>query len=410
MPAAASPLTAPAVDPRFRNGVSDAELGRRWSAVRRAMRAQGLDALVMQNDSDWVGGTVRWFTDVPATAGYPRTVVFFAEQPMAVVEMGPFGGSRAPRAGDPGYRGVARVLSTPSFASAGFTHGYEPALAVRALAEGGARRVGLVNPGFLPHALVSAVVERFGATVDASDLVDGLKAVKSAEEIRQLRDTAALQDRVFAEVLDFVRPGVRDLDVANHAQAVAHRLGSDQGILLGTSARLGEPARFAGRQFQGRRLQRGDHFTLLVEVNGPGGMYVEVARTLVLGRASDELLAGFELMKRAQAHTVSLLRPGALPADIALAHDAWMQRHGLPAETRLYAHGQGIDLVERPLVRHDETMPLAEGMCLVVHPSSDDGRVFAVVCDNYLVEADGPSACLHRTPQQVFELPAGGRG
>ena len=170
--------------------------------------------------------------------------------------------------------------------------------------------------------------------------------------------------------------------------------------------RLGEPARFAGRQFQGRRMQRGDHFTLLVEVSGPGGMYVEVARTIVLGRASDELLAGFERMTQAQAHTLSLLRPGALPADIAAAHDAWMRQHGLPPETRLYAHGQGVDLVERPLIRHDETMPLADGMCLVVHPSSDDGRVFAVICDNYLLGADGVGDCLHRTPKQVFELPA----
>jgi len=27
-----------------------------------------------------------------------------------------------------------------------------------------------------------------------------------------------------------------------------------------------------------------------------------------------------------------------------------------------------------------------------------------VICDNYLIESDGPGACLHKTPKQVFEV------
>jgi len=77
---------------------------------------------------------------------------------------------------------------------------------------------------------------------------------------------------------------------------------------------------------------------------------------------------------------------------------------GLPAETRLYAHGQGVEMVERPLIRHDEPMPLAADMCLAVHPGYDDGEVFAVICDNYLVTDDGVSACLHQTDKKIFEL------
>jgi len=30
--------------------------------------------------------------------------------------------------------------------------------------------------------------------------------------------------------------------------------------------------------------------------------------------------------------------------------------------------------------------------------------MFAVICDNYLVEAEGPGACLHKTEKKVFEL------
>ena len=95
---------------------------------------------------------------------------------------------------------------------------------------------------------------------------------------------------------------------------------------------------------------------------------------------------------------------GDMSAEIASAHNAWMAGRSLPEETRLYAHGQGCEMVERPLIRHDETLPLARDMLLAVHPGYDDGRVFAVICDNYLIEADGPGDCLHRTDKKVFEI------
>ncbi|MFN4102604.1 MAG: M24 family metallopeptidase, partial [Pararhodobacter sp.] len=182
------------------------------------------------------------------------------------------------------------------------------------------------------------------------------------------RQCAALQDKVFAEVCDFIRPGVSDRDVTSHAEAVGRRLGSDQGIYLGLSAPMGQPSRFMNRPFQTRTLQPGDHMSLLIEINGPGGLYLEIARTMVLGRADDHLLQAFENVRQAQDHTLSLMKPGTAPADIAAAHDVWMTSRGLPAETRLYAHGQGCEMVERPLIRRDETMPLAKGMCLAVHP------------------------------------------
>ncbi|MCA2013618.1 M24 family metallopeptidase [Cereibacter sphaeroides] len=381
--------------------ISDAEMERRWAVARRVMAELGLDALVMQAREDWIGGYVRWFTDVPANNGYPRTVVFFADRPMTVIEMGAFGTDRAPEAGDPAWRGVGRVLGTPSFHSIVYTVDYDTALLLDALK--GCKRIGALVPSAMPYGMIKALSEGFDL-VDATDTLDPLKAVKSPEEIALIRQIAHLQDQVFAEVCDFIRPGVTDRDVSNHAEAVGRRLGSDQGITLGLSAPVGQSSRFLNRPFQTREMQKGDHRAILIEINGPGGLYLEIARTMVLGKADDHLLSTFALMKEAQDHTLSLMKPGAKPAEIAAAHDAWMQAHGLPAETRLYAHGQGCEMVERPLIRHDETMPLAEGMCLAVHPGFDDGRVFAVICDNYLIGAQGASDCLHATEKKIFEL------
>src|SRR5262245_63777790 len=87
-----------------------------------------------------------------------------------------------------------------------------------------------------------------------------------------------------------------------------------------------------------------------------------MARTVVLGKASNELIDGFESMKEAQAHTLRLLKPGASCAEIAQRHDDYMRSRNLPPELRLYCHGQGYDLVERPLIRCDETMTIEEHM------------------------------------------------
>ena len=383
--------------------VSDAEMERRWTLARGVMADLGVDALVCQAREDWMGGYVRWLTDVPANNGYPRTVVFFADRPMTVVEMGAFGTDRATDPTTAATRGVARVLGTPSFHSVVYTIDYDTELVSRALREAGARRVGLLCPQALPHCLVSGLAAQV-ETVDATDALDRVKAIKSAEEIALIRRTAALQDRVFAEVCDFIRPGVTDRDVAAHAEVVGRRLGSDQGIHLGLSAPLGSPSRFMNRPFQTRGIGKGDHMSLLIEVNGPGGIYLEIARTMVLGTADDHLLKAFETVAAAQRHTLSLMKPGAEPAAIARAHDEWMTARALPPETRLYAHGQGCEMVERPLIRRDETMPLAENMLLAVHPGYDDGRVFAVICDNYMIGPHGPGDCLHATEKKVFEL------
>src|SRR5712691_9002640 len=77
-----------AVNERINHPISTAELERRWGAVRAAMKDQKIDALIMQSNNDWMGGYVKYFTDVPATNGYPVTVVFPKEESMTVIEQG----------------------------------------------------------------------------------------------------------------------------------------------------------------------------------------------------------------------------------------------------------------------------------------------------------------------------------
>jgi len=98
------------------------------------------------------------------------------------------------------------------------------------------------------------------------------------------------------------------------------------------------------------------------------------------------------------------MKPGASCRDIANAHDAYMKQHGFPPEIRLYAHSQGYDMVERPMIRADETMPIEASMNFAVHPGYDTATMWTTICDNYMVEANGVGPCMHKTQKKVFEV------
>ena len=58
-----------ALSERLNTPISTAELERRWQVVRAAMAQAKIDALLMQNNNDYMGGYVKYFTDLPATNG-----------------------------------------------------------------------------------------------------------------------------------------------------------------------------------------------------------------------------------------------------------------------------------------------------------------------------------------------------
>src|SRR5215831_3533234 len=97
-------------------------------------------------------------------------------------------------------------------------------------------------------------------------------------------------------------------------------------------------------------------------------------------------------------------KPGTLCADILLEHNRDRAARALPPETRMFSHGQGYALVERPLIREDETSVVAPNMNFAIHPTIAHGNsVFTTMCDNFIVGADGSMERIHTTEQKVFE-------
>jgi len=393
---------------RVCNPISRMELERRWAAVRAAMAEAGYDALVVQGMSNLAGtgGYFRWFTGIAPVGSYPMTVIFPREGLMTFVGHGAANGDAKLDDRDPMMPGVGRRLTTASFPAIGYTIPYDAELVARELKHGGFRKVGLVAPNNMYFGFGSAVRERLGngALADATGIVDPIKAVKSAEEIGFIRRTAAMQDEILAEVRGHVRPGMRDFEVMCYSQYLGQMRGSETGYFLGSSSPPDQPALIRPRPQQNRTIRDGDVLFWQAENTGPGGLFVHIGRVIVLGKAPQELVDAFGLAVEAQDFTVKLLKPGARASDIFAEYQAWLRARRLPEETRLHCHGQGYDVVERPLIRHDESMTLGPNMNIGMHPSWSNARLFVTVCDNFLIGPDGAVERLHKTPREIIEL------
>ena len=398
----------PDVSDRVNHPMPARELERRWSLIRSAMQDHAIDVLLAQANNDFMGGYVKYLTDLPATNGYVQTVVFPRDEPMTVIGQGAFGlDQRLPPEGDGVRRGVARQMGVPSYASAHYTAGYDAELAAKALEAYRGANIGMLGTAAISFALIDGLKRGplAGATfVDASNVVDPIKAVKSADELEFVRQTAAVQDAAMHAAFGAIKPGMRELEVAAIAEHVGHDLGSEQGLFLSFSAPAGSPGQIVNRHLQGRVLREGDQFSLLVENNGPGGFYCELGRTAVLGKATAEMQEQQAFVLEAQRFCLDLLKPGARPDAIWDAYNRFMREHGRPEEKRVHFHGQGYDMVERPLIRFDETMPVEKNMYFALHPAFSTDRTYSWACDDFLLDSNGEVERLHRLPQKIFEL------
>ena len=199
------------MDQRLLNPISTRELERRWAAARREMVERKIDALVMQNNNDWLGGNVRWFTDTPLSNGYPRSVIFPASDLMTVVDMGARGARRKVDGDDGVNRGVGEMIFTPAFTSVAYTDEYQAELVAEELKRAGYRTIGWVGVGAMPHKFVARIERELQGKakfVDATEFVDRLKAIKSEEEKALIRKAAEMQDEIFDRVLKKIRPGM----------------------------------------------------------------------------------------------------------------------------------------------------------------------------------------------------------
>ena len=391
---------------RLTKCISDSELARRWKATREMMATNNIDYLVIQNSEEFLGGTVRWFTDFSARDQFPMTVIFPANGEMTTINNG----------GDPpadqfppawAARGIKNRLGGVYFPTAPNTNTMEAELALGVLKDKPNATIGLVERAFIPITFYEYLTNHLpdAKFVDASELVEQMKVFKSEEEIELIKGTAHLQDLAMEHLRNTIKPGMRDFEVLAEAQYSTVKNGSERQNIQVNSGPLGTMVPFNVRHFQNRMIKEGDQVSVLIEVNGPGGYYAEIARIFTVGRKpSPELRDAHEVAVEAEDLTRDALKPGVDPRALWDMNNDFLKKKGYAPATRLYSHGQGLDMVERPMIRSNETLKLGAGMNIVVHPATIRKDLWAIAMDNYVVGKNGGGSSVHRFPREIITV------
>jgi Xaa-Pro aminopeptidase len=392
---------------RIRAAMPTRELDRRYAAIRKAMVAAGLDILIVQNDNLYLGGYVRYFLGIPAVNGYPVTVLFPANDDMTTITHG--GPPDRPGPPDFAVHQVAMKINFPYFRTAHYTNKWDAAEVVKIIKRRGDQRVGVIGLGMMHAAFYCYVKENLpGVTiVEATDMVDHIKAVKSDDELLYVRRSVEVQDIVMEAVPSMLRPGRYEFEVRNDLIHLLADFGSEEQLMRLGSAPSGQPAGTVHNYYQKRTLEWGDQVNIMIEPNGPGGYYGECARTWVLGEPTRDLLQAWDDGLAAQDFASRLCKPGAEGGAILDQYNQFLVERGYAPEGRVFAHGQGYDLVERPLIRGEEDMRLEANMVLAIHPLLVTDTALAFPCDDFLVTANG-GELLHKTPRKIFAVGARG--
>ncbi len=299
------------VKERLTTCVSTEELERRWKAARQMMRANKIDFLLMRQDEEFLGGYVKWFSDFSARHSYPFTVIFPANEEMTLITCG---GTPPADPFPPAWsvRGVKQRLGAPYFESVHYTSTYDAELAVKVLKQKKRATVGLVGRSYIPITFYEYLRKHLVGTrfIDATEAVDQMKVIKSPEEIELIKRTAALQDVAMEHVKKTLKPGRRTYEMLAEAQYSCVMQGSERQLILVNSGPAGTPVPFQFRHFQNRVIREGDQFSILIEVNGPGGFYTELGRIFTIGKPSQDLQDAFGVAMEAQKLNLSMMKPG----------------------------------------------------------------------------------------------------
>jgi len=385
----------------LRQPISTAELSRRFTLLRCEMDKKGIDCLIAQQSNQFLGGYVRYLTDIPQDNVGHRTVIFPLNAGMTLIS---HGGAPLPP-GPPAWAvyGVAECINLPFYGTLNWSNLMDAEAAVATLKKLKAKTIGLVGKAMIATTLTEYIREKLPDVVldDATELVDEIKAIKSEEELSFIWKTIDMLDIVWGAALAMVRPGVREYEIRSEIQRLLTNLGSEEQLIMIGSAPAGLPAGHKNCFFQNRAVQQGDQVMIMIEVNGPGGFYGEIGRTVCLGEAPKPMLQAWGDALELQEKTAEMMLPGAIPSVLFHAHNCRLKEMNYALEGRIYAHGQGYDAMERPAIRPEEQMMIKSGMLMAIHPFNVNQSAYAFCCDNFVVTEKG-AVLMHKTPRKVF--------
>lgn len=234
--------------------------------------------------------------------------------------------------------------------------------------------------------------------VDISAINREIRSVKSAWELEQLARGGRLLCDIFRQVPQFLKAGMRELDLAAEFEGRLRRAGNEgyirmrafnQELFMGlaVSSSAGDPGFFDGA-VTGRGLSSASpqgSSTDLIQANMPvfmdytgvfNGYITDMTRIFVIGTLDTELQHAFDAALAIQKMLVEELKPGVVCEELfqkslAMAEGFGLEKNymGAPGENaRFVGHGVGLELDEFPVLAQGFKSVLVAGQTIAIEP------------------------------------------
>jgi len=263
--------------------------------------------------------------------------------------------------------------------------------------------VDIVEPPFL------AEMQRQGLrVVDAQQLMLDARVIKSADEIMLLSQAAAMVDGVYQDIVEALKPGVRENEIVALANKRLYEMGSDQ--VEAINAVSGERCNPHPHNFSDRIIRPGDQafFDIIQSYNGYRTCYY---RTFSVGSATGAQRDAYTRARQWMDAAIAAVKPGVGTDEIA---SVWPKatEFGFADEMAAFGlqfgHGLGLGLHERPIISRlnslDDPIEIQAGMvfALETYCPAADGFSAARIEEEIVVTDDGPRVLTLFPAQDLF--------
>lgn len=201
----------------------------------------------------------------------------------------------------------------------------------------------------------------------ASQVITGMRIVKSESEIAELARAAAAIDRVHMRMAEWLRPGRTEAQVAQDiAEAILEEGHSRVSfVIVGSGPNAASPH----HEVSDRVLLDGD--VVVVDIGGAvdTGYGSDCTRTYSLGDPPADFTAYYGALRMAHQAGVDAVRPGVTAAAVDAAARDVLERAGYGDEfTHRTGHGIGLDGHEEPYIVSGNDTLLVAGMAFSIEP------------------------------------------
>ncbi len=383
---------------------SSAEYQRRLDLVRSDMSKRGIDVLFLEDPSNmaWTTGYDGWSFYV-----HQGVVVFLDEEPIWWGRRQDANGARRTV-----WMDDARVASyADHFIQSSERHPMQDLARLLELRGYANNKIGveLENYYFSAKAFLTLQSELPNAEfIDATSMVNWLRAVKSDEELVFMRKAARISEKIMDGVLERVVPGMRKADLVAEIYADAIR-GLDDAWgdypaivpLLPSGADASAPH----LTWDGRFMQEGE--ATFFELSGCFRRYhAPLCRTVFLGKPEQYLLDAEKALVEGLEAGLDTARAGNTAGDIARALAKPLEAAGIERGARAgYPIGISYppDWGERTIsIREEDNTVLKPGMTFHFMPGLWMDGWGLEITESILIKENGPAECLCNRPRRLF--------